>query len=50
MLTVSEDDEDLFAAVRAGATGYLLKEVSIDEVAGRGARRRTRAQPRSRRR
>jgi two-component system NarL family response regulator len=34
MLTVSEDDEDLFAAVRAGATGYLLKEMSIDEVAG----------------
>jgi DNA-binding NarL/FixJ family response regulator len=34
VLTVSEDEEDLFAAVRAGATGYLLKEVSIDEVAG----------------
>ena len=34
MLTVSEDDEDLFASVRAGATGYLLKEMSIDEVAG----------------
>ena len=34
MLTVSEDDADLFAAVRAGASGYLLKEVSIDEVAG----------------
>ena len=33
MLTSSEDEEDLFAAVRAGATGYLLKEVSIDEVA-----------------
>jgi two-component system NarL family response regulator len=33
MLTVSEDEEDLFAAVRAGAAGYLLKEVSIDEVA-----------------
>ena len=33
MLTVSEDEEDLFASVRAGATGYLLKEVSIDEVA-----------------
>ncbi len=32
VLTVSEDEEDLFAAVRAGATGYLLKEVSIDEV------------------
>jgi DNA-binding NarL/FixJ family response regulator len=33
MLTESEDDEDLFAAVRAGATGYLLKEVAIDEIA-----------------
>ena len=33
MLTESEDEEDLFAAVRAGATGYLLKEVSIDEIA-----------------
>jgi DNA-binding NarL/FixJ family response regulator len=32
ILTVSEDDEDLFAAVRAGATGYLLKEVSIEEL------------------
>jgi two-component system NarL family response regulator len=33
MLTSSQDEEDLFAAVRAGATGYLLKEVAIDEVA-----------------
>ncbi|MGQ0825195.1 MAG: response regulator [Actinomycetota bacterium] len=33
MLTVSEDEEDLFSAVRAGATAYLLKEVSIEEVA-----------------
>ncbi len=32
ILTVSENDEDLFAAVRAGATGYLLKEVSIEEL------------------
>jgi DNA-binding NarL/FixJ family response regulator len=32
ILTVSEKDEDLFAAVRAGATGYLLKEVSIEEL------------------
>jgi DNA-binding NarL/FixJ family response regulator len=32
ILTVSEDDEDLFAAIRAGATGYLLKEVSIEEL------------------
>ena len=34
MLTVSDDDADLFAAARAGAVGYLLKEVSIEEVAG----------------
>jgi two-component system NarL family response regulator len=34
MLTVSEDEEDLFAALRAGASGYLLKELSIEEVAG----------------
>ena len=33
MLTVSDDEGDLFEAVRAGANGYLLKEVSIDEVA-----------------
>jgi two-component system NarL family response regulator len=33
-LTVSEDEEDLFAAIRAGASGYLLKELSIEEVAG----------------
>lgn len=34
VLTVSERDEDLFAAIRAGAAGYLLKEVSIDEISG----------------
>jgi two-component system NarL family response regulator len=34
MLTGSENEEDLFAAVRVGATGYLLKEVAINEVAG----------------
>lgn len=27
MLTASGDDEDLFAALRAGASGYLLKEM-----------------------
>lgn len=32
MLTVSEDDADLFAAVRAGAVGYLLKNVDVDEL------------------
>ena len=40
MLTVSDDEEDLFGAVRAGASGYLLKEVPIEEIAGavRGGR------------
>jgi two-component system NarL family response regulator len=32
MLTVSDDEDDLFDAVKAGANGYLLKEVSIEEV------------------
>jgi len=27
MLTVSEDDEDLFEAIRSGASGYLLKNL-----------------------
>lgn len=29
MLTVSEEDSDLFAALRAGAAGYLLKTMSL---------------------
>jgi two-component system NarL family response regulator len=33
MLTESEEEGDLYGAVRAGATGYLLKEVAIDEIA-----------------
>ncbi len=32
MLTVSDQDEDLFAAIRAGARGYLLKTVSIEDL------------------
>ena len=32
MLTVSESEEDLYAAVKAGASGYLLKEISIEEL------------------
>jgi len=32
MLTVSEDDEDLFNAVRAGAMGYLLKNVESERL------------------
>ena len=45
MLTVSRDDADLFAALRAGASGYLLKDIDPDRlpdalasvVAGEGA-------------
>jgi DNA-binding NarL/FixJ family response regulator len=33
MLTVSDDEADLYESIRAGASGYLLKEVSVDEVA-----------------
>ncbi|MFN2608716.1 MAG: response regulator [Acidimicrobiales bacterium] len=33
VLTVSDEADDLFAAIKAGANGYLLKEVSIEEVA-----------------
>ncbi len=33
MLTVSEEESDLYEAVKNGASGYLLKDASIDEVA-----------------
>ena len=32
MLTVSEDEQDLAAALRAGASGYLLKTIEGDEL------------------
>jgi two-component system nitrate/nitrite response regulator NarL len=32
MLTVSRSDEDLFAALRAGASGYLLKDMPFDSI------------------
>jgi two-component system NarL family response regulator len=34
MLTISDEEEDLFEAIRAGASGYLLKDIPLDEVAG----------------
>lgn len=34
MLTASDSEDDLYEAVKAGAVGYLLKEISIDEIAG----------------
>lgn len=33
ILTMSDEEEDLFDAIRAGASGYLLKDIPLDEVA-----------------
>jgi DNA-binding NarL/FixJ family response regulator len=33
MLTMSEDEGDLYEAIKAGASGYLLKDLLVDEVA-----------------
>src|SRR4029453_16595422 len=33
-LTTFDDDEDVFAALRAGAVGYLLKDVTADRLGG----------------
>ena len=33
MLTASEDEVDLYEAVKAGASGYLLKDSSLEDVA-----------------
>jgi DNA-binding NarL/FixJ family response regulator len=33
MLTISDEETDLFEAVRAGANGYLLKDVPGEEIA-----------------
>ena len=32
MLTISDDEADLYDAIKAGASGYLLKEISIDDI------------------
>jgi DNA-binding NarL/FixJ family response regulator len=34
MLTISDEEDDLYEAIKAGANGYLLKEISIDEISG----------------
>ena len=34
MLTISDEEADLYDAIKAGAAGYLLKEISIEEVGG----------------
>jgi DNA-binding NarL/FixJ family response regulator len=33
ILTISDEEEDLFEAIRAGASGYLLKDIPLDVVA-----------------
>ena len=33
MLTISDEEADLYEAIKAGASGYLLKEIAVDEVA-----------------
>lgn len=33
ILTMSDEEEDLFDAIKAGATGYLLKDIPLDQVA-----------------
>jgi DNA-binding NarL/FixJ family response regulator len=33
MLTISDDEADLYDAIKAGASGYLLKEINTEEVA-----------------
>jgi DNA-binding NarL/FixJ family response regulator len=33
MLTISDEEADLFEAIRAGASGYLLKDIPLDEAA-----------------
>jgi DNA-binding NarL/FixJ family response regulator len=34
MLTMSDDEADLYEAVKAGASGYLLKEIPAEDLAG----------------
>lgn len=34
MLTVSDEDEDLFEAIKSGAQGYLLKDIEPEELFG----------------
>ena len=34
VLTVSDAEDDLYDAIKAGANGYLLMEISVEEVAG----------------
>ena len=52
MLTVSEDEDDLFEAIKSGAQGYLLKNLEaaqlrsmLDAVGSRARRRSPRRRP-----
>ena len=48
MLTISDEEEDLFEAIRAGASGYLLKDIPLRRGRRRGpgrARRPVADQP-----
>ena len=42
ILTSYDDDEALFAAIMAGASGYVLKEIRSSDLVDRGAPRRGR--------
>jgi two-component system NarL family response regulator len=33
MLTISDEEDDLYEAIKAGANGYLLKDISAEDVA-----------------
>ncbi|HUJ06058.1 MAG TPA: response regulator transcription factor [Streptosporangiaceae bacterium] len=33
ILTMSDEEDDLFEAIKAGASGYLLKDIPLDDVA-----------------
>ena len=39
MLTISDEEADLYEAIRAGANGYLLKDVPGEEIAAGSPRR-----------
>src|SRR5690349_3066786 len=40
MLTVSDEESDLYEAVKSGASGYLLKDSSIEEIGRASCRER----------
>ena len=37
ILTASDDESDLFSAIKAGASGYLLKDLPTEQIAAVGA-------------